>query len=82
MRYSTASGCISGEVNWLEEIDIWRTANLLMGEHGQNAGTIAARRAEELLMQRDTEGWSTWLKIWRAIKVFQTDKPSDGETLH
>ena len=66
----------------MEESDIWRTANLLIGEHGQNAGIVAARRAEELLAQRDTAGWSIWVKIWRAIKVFQTVKPRNGETLH
>ena len=66
----------------MEEREIWDTANLLIGEHGRNAGSIAARRAKKFLAQRDTAGWSTWIRIWRAIKVFQAARQRDDETMH
>jgi hypothetical protein len=33
--------------------DIWRAANLLIGQHGADAEIVAARRADEMLERGD-----------------------------
>jgi len=65
--------------------DIWRAANLLIRQHGADAGVVAARRADEMLaalmggrldlrskLERDDhEGKIVWLRIRRAIDELQ-----------
>ena len=47
----------------VEEIDIWRTAHLLMKQHAADASFVAAQRADTLMDQGDRLGCSVWLKI-------------------
>ena len=47
--------------------DIWRAANLLIGQHGVDAEVVAARRADEMLDRGDYDGQTVWLRIRRAI---------------
>ncbi len=49
----------------MEERDIWRTADLLMKQHGEDAECVAAQRADALLAEGDPpkqlrlhQGWS------------------------
>ena len=48
-------------------LDIWRVANLLIGQHGADAEIVAARRADELLDRGDRDGELVWLRIGRAV---------------
>jgi hypothetical protein len=41
-----------------DEVDIWRSANLLIQHHGTNAEMIAFLRAEEMKTQQDQQGES------------------------
>ena len=38
------------------DIDIWRAANLIMKQHGENAEILAAQRADLMLERGDPEG--------------------------
>jgi hypothetical protein len=51
----------------MDEIDIWRTAYVLMTQHGDAAEIVAAQRADELLETRDRLGCLVFTKIRRAI---------------
>ena len=51
--------------------DIWRAANLLIGEHKADAEIVAARRADEMLERGDREGQLVWLRIRQAIVELQ-----------
>jgi hypothetical protein len=51
--------------------DIWRTANLLIGQHGADAEIIAARRADEMLERGDRDGQFVWHRIRQAIIELQ-----------
>src|ERR1051325_5103466 len=53
------------------DIDIWRAANLLISQHGENAEVVAAQRADVMLERCDPEGWLVWLRIKRAIVELQ-----------
>lgn len=36
-----------------DDLDIWRSANLLIHQHGKNAAQVAAERADDLLTNGD-----------------------------
>jgi len=47
----------------MSELDIWPTANLLIGQHGTAAESEAARRAGRVLDRADFDGWQVWARI-------------------
>jgi hypothetical protein len=51
----------------MNELDIWRAANILVKQYGAGAVFIAAKRADALLEQGDAEGCVVWVRIARAI---------------
>ena len=59
----------------INELDVWRAANLLIRQHGENAEIVAAQRADELSEREDYAGSSVWLRIMRAIGKLQA-KPT------
>ncbi len=50
----------------LTDLDIYRTANILVRQPGQDAPIHAAMRADELLEKRDLDGYAVWKKIVKA----------------
>ncbi len=63
------------------DLDIFRTANELIREHGKDAALEAAMRADVMLEKGDLEGRVVWKRIVRAVEEIQrTDRPS-GEAL-
>jgi hypothetical protein len=66
----------------MDEIDVWRTANVLIKLHGNDAGWVAAQRASAWMNQGETVACAMWIKIWRAIKALQSDKPREGEAMN
>jgi hypothetical protein len=67
-----------------DEIDIYRTANLLLKLHGEMKAVIhAAQRADELLDAGDMEGRRVWLKVLKAVKeLSEVEPPGDGQVVH
>ena len=61
------------------DLDIYRSAKLLIDQHGQDAVRDAARHADELLDAGDIDGQAVWLRIRKAVSVLL--KPGDGEAL-
>jgi hypothetical protein len=51
--------------------DIWRAANLLIRQRGDEAELSAAQRADEMLERGDLEGRMVWLRIRRAVVELQ-----------
>ena len=66
----------------MEEIDIWRTASLLITQHGYAAGFAAAQRADALLAKNDYQGVAVWMRVGRAITALEREKPREGEGLN
>ena len=61
------------------EIDIYRTANELIKQHGEDAPIHAAMRADELLEVGDMEGKAVWLRITKAIdELLSKERPKDA----
>ena len=52
----------------MEEIDIWRTATLLIARHGEDALFEAALRADDLFAENDFLGGVVWKRIGHTIR--------------
>ncbi len=61
-----------------EEIDIWRSAKLLIDKHGDEAPIHAAMRADKMLDKGDMDGRAAWLRILKAVNGLLEDKPPEG----
>jgi hypothetical protein len=66
----------------VEERDIWRTAHLLMKQHGDDAECVAAQRADALLAEGDHLGSSVFIKVGHAIEALRREKPDEGESVN
>ncbi len=64
----------------IPDIDIYRSAKLLVEQHGAYALIEAALKADELLDAGDLDGQAVWLRIRKA--VLELLKPGDGEVVH
>jgi hypothetical protein len=60
----------------ISDLDIWRSAKLLVYRHGADAPVHAAMRVDELLAAGDIEGRAVWLRITAALKELLSVKPS------
>lgn len=66
----------------VDDPDIWRTANLLVKRHGDDAAMVAVRRADELLAAGDADGSAIWIRILGAVVELSRIKPGEGERLN
>lgn len=64
------------------EIDIYRTANELIKQHGKDAPIHAAMRADELLDDGDLDGQAVWKRILTAVEELLSDKRPSAEQVH
>ena len=61
-----------------DEIDIYRSANLLIKHHGEEAAIFAAMQADACLEKGELDGKVVWLAVIRAIEELQdTQVPDD-----
>ena len=64
----------------MDDIDIWRSANLLVEMHGaEDAQLVSARRADAYRQQGDMEGFIVWTRIVLAIMTLDRRKPREGD---
>jgi len=47
----------------MDDLDIYRSANLLVKQHGEDAILEAAKRADQMLDAGDVEGLAVWKRI-------------------
>ena len=64
------------------DLDIYRSANLLVKHHGQDAPIHAAMRADAMLEAGDLGAHEVWRRILRAIEELQRTAPKSGEVVH
>ena len=50
------------------DLDIYRTANLLIQQHGEEAAIQAAMKADEMLAKGDMDGKAVWMRVIEAIE--------------
>ena len=64
------------------DLDIYRSAKLLIDQHGQDAAHEAVRRADALRDKGDLDGLAVWLKIRAAVAELLKETQGDGEAVH
>ncbi len=64
------------------DLDIYRSANLLVKQHGEDAPIHAAMRADAMLETGDLDGLATWKRILKAVEELQGAGPRPGEAVH
>ena len=60
----------------MDEIDIWRTAKLLIDSHGDKAWLEAAQRATACEAKGDREAAANWRRIQSALTTMQSPRAS------
>lgn len=66
----------------MDEIDIWRTAKILIDSHGTDAPIHAAMRADHALEDGNLDAVAVWKRVMRAVEELQRQKPKSIEPLH
>ncbi len=62
------------------DLDVYRSANKLIEQHGEDAPILAAMRADQLMETGDMDGRAVWLRIVKAIEELQSqERPEDAE---
>ena len=66
-----------------DEIDIYRSANLLIKQHGDEAVIFAAMQADSCLEKGDLDGKVVWQAVIKAIEELQdTTASNDPHKYH
>ena len=64
----------------ISNIDIYRTANELIKQHGDNAPIHAATRADAMLEAGDLDGQAVWKQILVAVnELLLEERPKESE---
>jgi len=64
------------------DLDNYRSANLLVNHHGQDAPIHAAMRADAMIEAGDLDGYATWKRIIKAVEELQGTVPKPGGAVH
>jgi hypothetical protein len=66
----------------IPDLDIYRSANLLVKQHGEDAPIEAAMRADAMLEAGDLDGYGVWKRVLRAVGELQETMPEPGAWAH
>ncbi len=59
------------------DLDFYRSAQVLVKQHGQDAPIHAAMRADAMLEKGDLDGCAVWKRILRAVEeLLSKDRPA------
>ena len=66
------------------DLDIYRTANTLIKQHGDTGAEMhAAMQADELLEAGDMDGRRVWLRVLEAVQELTCkEPPGEGAAVH
>ncbi len=66
----------------IPDLDIYRTAQVLVKRHGSDAPIQAAMRADAMLDEGDLDGYAVWKRILRAVGELQRADRGPGVRVH
>ncbi len=62
----------------VDDLDIYRAANELIEQHGEDAPLHTAMRADELMETGDMDGRAVWLRIVKAVEELLAKERPEG----
>ncbi len=65
----------------IPDLDIYRSANLLIKQHGQDAPIHAAMNADAMLDKGDLDGYAAWRRIVKAVEELLSKERPAGVTV-
>ncbi len=65
----------------IPDLDIFRSAQVLVKRHGQDAPIHAAMRADAILETGDLDGYAVWKRIVKAVGELLSKERPDGATV-
>ena len=66
----------------VSDLDIYRTANILVKQHGEDAPIHAAMRADELLEEGDLDGYAVFKQVVKAVETLLTRETPLDAVIH
>jgi hypothetical protein len=66
----------------MDERIIWRSAQIMMAEHGDGAELAAAMWADKMCLENDETAFRVWVRITVAIIDLERTGPGDREFIH
>ena len=66
----------------IPDVDIYRSANLLMKRYGPDAPIHAAMRADNMIAKGDLDGFAVWKRILCAVEELQREIATAGDQIH
>ena len=60
----------------IPDLDIYRSAQVLVTHHGQDAPIEAAMRADAVLDKGELDGYAVWKRILRAVRELRRMEPA------
>ncbi len=66
----------------IPDIDIYRSAHVLVKHHGQDAPIEAAMRADAMLDKGDLDGYAVWKRVLKAVEELLRVEPTEGERVN
>ena len=66
----------------IPDLDIYRSANVLVKHHGQDAPIHAAMQADAMLEKGDLDGCAVWRRILRAVEKLRRVGLEPGVKVH
>ncbi len=64
------------------DLDIYRSANVLIREHGEDGAMEAVKHADAMLEKGDLEGQAVWKRIVKAVEEIQRRERKREEKTH
>ncbi len=64
------------------DLDIFRSAQVLVKQHGQDAPIHAAMRADAMLEAGDLDGYALWKRVLMAVEELLRVGPREGERVN
>ncbi len=64
------------------DLDVYRTASVLIRWHGEDADLQAAQRADAMLEKGSLDGQRVWRRVLAAVKEIQRQEAREGEAVN
>ncbi len=64
------------------DLDIFRSANVLVKHYGEDAAPEVAQRADAMLEKGSVDGQQVWKRVLVAVKEIQREEPREGEEVN